>query len=136
MRHLKKLIVLLLISVGTFAGNVIAQGGPPPWAPAHGYRAKARYTYFPSLNFYFDTKAGHYYFLEGGSWIKRTSLPSAYKNYNWSKYKNEEFDWTSNQPWDKHYSNGKKKSYSKSYNPGNGKGKGKSQGKGKEKSKG
>jgi hypothetical protein len=133
MNYFKKSILLLLISIGTMAAEVNAQGGPPPWAPAHGYHAKARYTYFPSLNFYYDTKVGVYFFLDGSSWIKRTTLPSSYKNYNWSKYKNEEFDWSNNQPWEKHYSNGKKKSSS---NPGNGNGKVNSQGKGNGKSKG
>jgi hypothetical protein len=26
---------------------VYKKGGPPPWAPAHGYRAKHKYRYYP-----------------------------------------------------------------------------------------
>ncbi len=118
---MKKMILLplvILISIATITNDIYAQGGPPPWAPAKGYRAKARYTYFPSLNFYFDTKISIYFFLEAGIWVQKTTLPVNYKNYNWSKYKYEEFDWSNNQPWEKH--NGKGKG-----NNGNGKGNGK-----------
>jgi hypothetical protein len=121
---MKKLILLplvMLISFATITNDVYSQGGPPPWAPAKGYRAKARYTYFPSLNFYFDTKIGIYFFLEAGFWVQKTSLPVKYKNYNWSNYKYEEFDWSTNKPYEKHNgkSNGKNKG-----NNGNGKGNG------------
>lgn len=118
----KKLILLCLVFISLATSEIQAQGGPPPWAPAKGYRAKARYTYFPSLNFYFDTKVGVYFFLEAGIWTKRSSLPPAYNNYNWSKYKYEEFDWDNNQPWEKHNGKGKDKS---DKNQGNGNGKGK-----------
>ena len=31
------------------------KGGPPPHAPAHGYRAKYTYRYYPSCSVYYDT---------------------------------------------------------------------------------
>lgn len=122
MKKIKFLTLLLVVSFSILVNDVNAQGGPPPWAPAKGYRAKARYTYFPSLNFYFDTKIGIYFFLEAGFWVQKTSLPVKYKNYNWSHYAYEEFDWNNNQPWEKH--NGKSNGKSKGNN-GNGKGNGK-----------
>ena len=38
-----------------------AKQGPPPWAPAHGYRAKYQYYYYPSSYVYFDTKKKLYF---------------------------------------------------------------------------
>jgi hypothetical protein len=32
----------------------VAKNGPPAHAPAHGYRAKHRYRYYPSCSVYFD----------------------------------------------------------------------------------
>ncbi|MGL6267652.1 MAG: hypothetical protein ACRC2O_06980 [Chitinophagaceae bacterium] len=122
MKKIKFLALLLVVSFSLLVNDIYAQGGPPPWAPAKGYRAKARYTYFPSLNFYFDTKIGIYFFLDAGIWVQKTSLPVKYKNYNWGNYKYEEFDWSNNQPWEKH--NGKSNGKSKGNN-GNGKGNGK-----------
>lgn len=125
-KFLSLVIVLLL---ATYAGEAYAQPGPPPWAPAHGYRAKSHYTYFPSLNFYFDNKAGVYFFFENSIWVRKTALPSKYKSYNWSKYKFEEFEWTNAQPWEKHHGKTMKKSSKSKTN--NGKSNGKSNGKGK-----
>lgn len=120
MKKIKFLVLLLVVSFTLLVFDVNAQGGPPPWAPAKGYRAKARYTYFPSLNFYFDTKIGIYFFLEAGIWVQKTSLPVKYKNYNWGNYAYEEFDWNNNQPWEKHNGKGNKKEKS---NNGHGNGK-------------
>jgi len=54
-----------------------AKGGPPPHAPAHGYRAKHTYRYYPCERVYFDTGRGMYFYLEGSSWRMSVSLPSA-----------------------------------------------------------
>ena len=53
-----------------------AKGGPPPWAPAHGYRAKYRYRYYPSFYVYFDLERRVYFYLEGGRWRVSARLPS------------------------------------------------------------
>lgn len=129
MNRFKLLSLAIILFAGTFTGEAYAQPGPPPWAPAKGYRAKANYTYFPSLNFYSDNKAGIYFFFENGAWVKRTSLPSKYKNYFWSKYTFEEFDWINAQPWEKHHGKSMEKSSQSKTN--NRKANGKSQGKGK-----
>ena len=52
-----------------------AKGGPPSHAPAHGYRAKHMYHYYPSERVYYDTGRGLYFFLEGNQWRMSVSLP-------------------------------------------------------------
>lgn len=51
------------------------KGGPPPHAPAHGYRAKHKYRYYPSSNVYQDTERGLYFYLKGDKWEVGASLP-------------------------------------------------------------
>ena len=50
--------------------------GPPPWAPAHGYRAKHRYNYYPSSYVYFDIDRILYFYLSAGQWRVSASLPA------------------------------------------------------------
>ena len=114
---------LLVLLLSGFTAEVSAQPGPPPWAPAHGYRAKARYTYFPTLSLYFDTKIGVYFFLEHGVWIQRTSLPPGFKGFNWKKHRYEEFEWHNHHPWEKHHGKGHGHAKHKGKGPGKGKGK-------------
>ena len=51
------------------------KGGPPAHAPAHGYRAKHQYRYYPSSNVYKDTERGLYFYLKGDKWEVGASLP-------------------------------------------------------------
>ena len=51
------------------------KGGPPAHAPAHGYRAKHQYRYYPSNNVYKDTERGIYFYLKGDKWEVGASLP-------------------------------------------------------------
>ncbi|SDB10044.1 hypothetical protein SAMN05660653_00527 [Desulfonatronum thiosulfatophilum] len=50
-------------------------GGPPPWAPAHGYRAKHRYVYYPSFQIYYDTARSLYFYMSDGVWRTSGRLP-------------------------------------------------------------
>jgi len=54
------------------------KGGPPPHAPAHGYRAKHQYQYryYPSRSVYYDTGRGLYFYLKGNNWEVGVSLPN------------------------------------------------------------
>ena len=52
-------------------------GGPPPWAPAHGYRAKHHYRYYPPSQVYYDPGREAYFYYEGGRWQISVSLPSS-----------------------------------------------------------
>jgi hypothetical protein len=51
------------------------KGGPPAHAPAHGYRAKHQYRYYPSSKVYKDTERGIYFYLNGDKWEIGASLP-------------------------------------------------------------
>ena len=69
------------VSVGGGAPPVIVEaprGGPPPWAPAHGRRAKEayRYYYYPSSGVYVNVSTGSYFYMNGGSWQVAMTLPS------------------------------------------------------------
>ena len=73
-----------LTSVGVHIGEeskppVVAKskpkGGPPPHAPAHGYRAKYNYRYYPSCYVYFDVSRKCYFYLDGDGWKVSASLP-------------------------------------------------------------
>lgn len=50
--------------------------GPPPWAPAHGKRAKYTYRYYPSLHVYFNIERGIYFYRTGDAWVDAYNLPT------------------------------------------------------------
>jgi len=50
--------------------------GPPPHAPAHGYRKKFGYDYYPAANVYYDRGRKVYFYLAGNNWEMGVSLPS------------------------------------------------------------
>ena len=94
MNHLflKRLIsALIIFSISTFfAGcatingtlstgsddRVAVKNGPPAHAPAHGYRAKHQYRYYPACSVYFDIGRKVYFFLEGENWRISAGLPN------------------------------------------------------------
>lgn len=53
-----------------------AETGPPAHAPAHGYRAKHQYRYYPSCSVYFDIGRSVYFYLEGDTWRVSVELPN------------------------------------------------------------
>ena len=55
------------------------KNGPPPHAPAHGYRSKRQYKYYPSTSVYHDTNRGLYFYLSGSGWQIAASLPENLK---------------------------------------------------------
>ena len=48
---------------------------PPPHAPAHGYRGKHHYRYYPSCSVYYDSGRKLYFYLKGDHWEVGASLP-------------------------------------------------------------
>jgi hypothetical protein len=75
----KRLFLLLgsflLMTVGVFDATVWAD--PPPWAPAHGYRAKHhRYYYYPAAQVYFDPDRRLYFYSDGRTWQLSAHLPA------------------------------------------------------------
>jgi len=55
------------------------KNGPPDHAPAHGYRAKHNYYYYPDSHVYFDTGRSVYFYLSDGAWKVSASLPGSLK---------------------------------------------------------
>ena len=53
------------------------KSGPPPHAPAHGYRAKHSYYYYPASYVYFDVGRKVYFYMEGSEWKTTVSLPDS-----------------------------------------------------------
>lgn len=80
-----RLVLILLVSWLSFPGCMVVhdpgpgysakESGPPPWAPAHGYRAKHHYYYYPDSRVYFDTGRGVYFYPSAGEWRVSASLP-------------------------------------------------------------
>lgn len=66
-------------SVGFVAAPVYAD--PPPWAPAHGWRAKHRYVYYPSAEVYYAPDTRMWFWLGGNGWQAGVSLPVALQGY-------------------------------------------------------
>ncbi len=84
------LLLMLLLSCRTAGGIYIGSGhtdpapvpshengGPPPWAPAHGNRAKHSYRYYPYNGIYFEEKSGVYFYFNENRWQMSVSLPAA-----------------------------------------------------------
>lgn len=69
-------LLLLIASEATFAQ------GPPPWAPAHGYRNNTRHIYFPQYNMYYDMNRSSYLYLNGGNWEVSATLPNIFVGVN------------------------------------------------------
>ena len=72
--------------------------GPPDHAPAHGYRAKYQYRYYPRCSVYRDAAREVYFYLKGKNWEVGLSLPShlindlgEYVSLDFGHYGGEEF---------------------------------------------
>ena len=51
--------------------------GPPPWAPAHGRRAKHMYRYYPRSKVYYDKGRGLWFWMAGATWRSGHALPDS-----------------------------------------------------------
>jgi hypothetical protein len=98
-------------------------GGPPPWAPAHGHRAK-QYQYYSSQQVYFDVQREVYFYYSDGDWRVSVSLPDSLR-VNLGEHVTLEME--TDQPYIYHAD------VVKQYPPGQAKGKGKAKGKQKDK---
>jgi hypothetical protein len=56
------------------------KGGPPPWAPAHGYRAK-QHVYFPDYYTFYDPYRNGYVYWNNG-WVFTPTTPGFLTNVN------------------------------------------------------
>lgn len=59
----------------------VAWADPPSHAPAHGYRAKHRYVYYPEREIYYAPESRLWFWLSGGDWRFGASLPAGYQQY-------------------------------------------------------
>lgn len=60
--------------VDTYHGYGRKGGGPPPWAPAHGYRAK-QHVYFPDYYTFYDPYRNGYVYWQNNSWAFSPTVP-------------------------------------------------------------
>lgn len=115
------LAVILLMPQESMGQKRVKQG-PPPWAPAHGYRAKTRHLYFPEQNFYFDVQRNVYIFPDGGRWVVSASMPGFLTGIDLRAARKVELEINTDSP--QAFNNDHIAKY-KGDSPGNGKGKGK-----------
>ena len=54
-----------------------AHSGPPPWAPAHGFRRNRDYYYYPAANVYYRPADRMWFHLDGRDWRVGVSLPTS-----------------------------------------------------------
>lgn len=79
--------------------NKDKKGGPPDHAPAHGYRAKHQYRYYPTKSVYYESTRRLYFYLKGDNWEVGASLPTNLKA-DLGDYVNIELD--TDRPYDYH----------------------------------
>lgn len=75
-------IFIIALLLGLFIVPETAFAQPPKWAPAHGYRAKTRYVYFPQQNFYYDLQSHHYLYANNGGWSVSVAVPRPFISIN------------------------------------------------------
>ncbi len=76
----------------------VKKHGPPPWAPAHGYRKNTRHVYFPAQQTYFDIDRGVYISLKGGKWEVSASIPLSLKGVDLKVAAKIELDFSGENP--------------------------------------
>lgn len=70
----------LALAAATFAATPVL-ADPPPWAPAHGWRAQHQYVYYPSAEVYYAPASRMWFWLGGSGWQVGASLPVALQGY-------------------------------------------------------
>jgi hypothetical protein len=58
-------------------GYEVRKSGPPSHAPAHGYRKKHSYLYYPNNNVYYSTERKVYFYLGEDGWKMGATLPGS-----------------------------------------------------------
>lgn len=77
MRNCSKLLLCAALAAASALPAVPAFADPPPWAPAHGQRAKQyRYVYYPDYQVYYAPETRMWFWLGGGQWRAGVSLPT------------------------------------------------------------
>jgi hypothetical protein len=80
---MKNQYAALLLTAAFGIGASPAQADPPPWAPAHGKRAKEahayRYVYYPAQQVYYSPQEQVWFWMNGGNWQVGVNLPTSYR---------------------------------------------------------
>ena len=97
MKNITRLLLAFFLCI-TIAEEAFSQG-PPPWAPAHGYKAKTRYVYFPDHNMYYDLQARNYIYLNGRNWEIRAKIPTPFISINLGRSAQVELDFVGERPY-------------------------------------
>lgn len=80
------LVALLCIAFNSAQAQVKATVSLPGWGVAGN--DNATYYYIPATETYYDVRKGEYVYQQEGKWVRKTTLPAAYKNYDlYSGYK-------------------------------------------------
>ena len=64
--------------------------GPPPWAPAHGYRR--RHIFFPDQKCYYDNTKGVYIYMNKNKWEVSVEIPLPLRNIDLKSARKVELD--------------------------------------------
>lgn len=80
-KSIKTFAIFAIIILLSYPTEIFSQG-PPPWAPAKGYRAKTRHIYFPQQNFYYDIQTHQYLYLNNGNWLVSVAIPAPFISIN------------------------------------------------------
>ena len=83
-----RLVKFLLTAVVFIAFNqaqaqvnpTVGKMAPPDWGVAG--KDNATYYYLPATESYYDVRKGEYVYKQNDKWIRTTTLPTAYKNYD------------------------------------------------------
>lgn len=89
MKRAPMLVITMALTLGAFGSGCVYYGegyagtvvydepsGPPPWAPAYGYRDPHHFRYWPDYNVYFDIAGGEYTWYADGVWRCGPVLPA------------------------------------------------------------
>lgn len=80
------LAALLFIAFSSAQAQVQTTVTIPDWGVAG--HDNATYYYIPATETYYDIRKGEYVYQQEGKWVRKTTLPAAYKNYDlYSGYK-------------------------------------------------
>ena len=80
--EMNRMLVSAIVALACVAGGVPVQADPPPWAPAHGYRAKQyTYVYYPVREIYYAPETRMWFWMGGNGWQFGANLPVEYRPY-------------------------------------------------------
>ncbi|HTN66744.1 MAG TPA: hypothetical protein VL051_11245 [Burkholderiaceae bacterium] len=82
--HPRRLLLVAAVLLGA-AAALPTYASPPPWAPAHGHRAKQaqqyRYVYYPAQQVYYAPASQTWFWMSGSNWRFGVNLPAQYRGY-------------------------------------------------------